>query len=93
MKFQKFMTLLTRRFHDTHQPLEVKKRACMVHDYNLPFGPWGQEQTVDQIKEHSTLCANFELFCASQHLTEFVEKWGGGASSRGETCKYWVEVM
>jgi len=65
--------------------LKVKKRACMVHDYNLPFGPWGQEQTVDQIKEHSTLCANFELLCASQHLTEFVEKWGGG-TFRSRCC-------
>ena len=50
----------------------------MVNDYNLPFGPWGQEQTTEQIKEHSTLCSNFELLCASKHLTDFVEKWGEG---------------
>lgn len=59
--------------------LKVKKRLAMVHDYNLPVGPWGQEQTKEQIKEHSSLCASYELLCASQHLTEFVEKWGEGA--------------
>ena len=52
----------------------------MVHDYNLPFGPWGQEQTMEQIKEHSSLCSSFELLCASKHLTDFVEKWGEGSS-------------
>ena len=41
----------------------------MVHDYNLPIGPWGQEQTQEQLKEQRALCENFELFCASQHLT------------------------
>ena len=62
-----------------HMPRQVKKRACMVHDYNLPFGPWGQEQTMEQIKEHSSLCSSFELLCASKHLTDFVEKWGEGS--------------
>lgn len=47
----------------------LRKRLAMVHDYNLPIGPWGQEQTQEQLKEQRALCENFELFCASQHLT------------------------
>eukprot|EP00438_Fugacium_kawagutii_P004771 Skav203108 [mRNA] locus=scaffold447:378985:380643:+ [translate_table: standard] len=70
---------------DFASQLKVKKRACMVHDYNLPFGPWGQEQSMEQIKEHSTLCSNFELLCASKHLSDFVEKWGEG-TFRSRCC-------
>eukprot|EP00747_Dinoflagellata_sp_TGD_P166570 gnl/TRDRNA2_/TRDRNA2_189550_c0_seq1.p1 gnl/TRDRNA2_/TRDRNA2_189550_c0~~gnl/TRDRNA2_/TRDRNA2_189550_c0_seq1.p1 ORF type:complete len:672 (+),score=152.42 gnl/TRDRNA2_/TRDRNA2_189550_c0_seq1:77-2092(+) len=59
--------------------LNVKRRLAMVHDYNLPFGPWGQELTAEQSKEHRTIAETFELMCASKHLVEFVEKWGEGA--------------
>jgi len=58
--------------------LKVKRRLALQHDYNLPFGPWGQEQTPDQLKEHRSLLKGFELLCASQHLVDFVEKWGEG---------------
>lgn len=58
--------------------LKVRRRCVMVHDYNLPVGPWGQEQTEEQLKEHQTICEQFELLCASQHLTDFVEKFGEG---------------
>jgi len=57
--------------------LKVKRRLAMIHDYNLPFGPWGQEQTTEQVKEHTSICEKFELMCASKHLADFVEKWGG----------------
>ena len=36
--------------------LKVKRRVAIVHDYNLPFGPWGQEQTPEQLKELSGGC-------------------------------------
>mmetsp|Transcript_11671 Transcript_11671/g.36399 ORF Transcript_11671/g.36399 Transcript_11671/m.36399 type:complete len:673 (+) Transcript_11671:117-2135(+) len=69
----------TRRFAlDFAASLKAKRHLAMVHDYNLPFGPWGQEQTSEQLKEHATICEPFELLCASQHLAEFVEKWGDG---------------
>lgn len=58
--------------------LKVKRRLALQHDYNLPLGPWGQEQTPDQLKEHRSLLKGFELLCASQHLVDFVEKWGEG---------------
>ncbi|CAJ1440901.1 unnamed protein product [Effrenium voratum] len=53
--------------------LKVKRRVAIVHDYNLPFGPWG------------SLCEAFELFCASQHLADFVEKWAVGCRA---LCAY-----
>lgn len=58
--------------------LKVRRRVAMAHGYDLPFGPWGQEHTLEQISEFSSLLENFELFCASRHLMEFVEKWGEG---------------
>jgi len=76
----------TRRFMlDFAGVLKVRSRMAMVHDYNLPFGPWGQEQTAEQLKEHATICEKFELICASKHLAEFVEKWGEG-SFRSRCC-------
>mmetsp|Transcript_62206 Transcript_62206/g.160401 ORF Transcript_62206/g.160401 Transcript_62206/m.160401 type:complete len:671 (+) Transcript_62206:105-2117(+) len=66
--------------------LKVKKRLAMAHDYNLPFGPWGQEQTAEQVKEHSSICEHFEIMCASKHLSDFVEKWGEGTYRA--TCCY-----
>jgi len=69
----------TRRFSlDFTAQLKVKRRIAMLHDYNLPFGPWGQEQTEEQAKEHTALLAAFELACASRHLADFVDKWGEG---------------
>lgn len=69
----------TRRFVlDFTGQLKAKRHVAMVHDYNLPFGPWGQEQTSEQLKEHAGMCEKFELLCASQHLADFVEKWGEG---------------
>lgn len=69
----------TRRFLlDFAASLKVRLRTAMAHDYNLPFGPWGQEQTADQLKEHAAICEKFNLLCASQHLADFVEKWGEG---------------
>mmetsp|Transcript_93504 Transcript_93504/g.242025 ORF Transcript_93504/g.242025 Transcript_93504/m.242025 type:complete len:675 (+) Transcript_93504:68-2092(+) len=72
----------TRRFVlDFTGQLKVRRRAAMVHSYDLPLGPWGQEQTDEQLKEHAEICEKFELLCASQHLTDFVEKWGEGRFS------------
>mmetsp|Transcript_16906 Transcript_16906/g.39729 ORF Transcript_16906/g.39729 Transcript_16906/m.39729 type:complete len:671 (-) Transcript_16906:114-2126(-) len=69
----------TRRFVlDFTGQLKAKRHAAMAHDYNLPVGPWGQEQTTDQRDEHVAILEKFELLCASQHLADFVEKWGGG---------------
>lgn len=69
----------TRRFAlDFAGQLKAKRHAALCHDYNLPFGPWGQEQTSEQLKEHAGACEHFELLCASQHLADFVEKWGEG---------------
>lgn len=65
---------------------KVKRRFAMLHDYNLPFGPWGQEQTAEQLNEHMAVCEKFQLLCASQHLTDFVEKWGEGRF--GAQCCY-----
>eukprot|EP00811_Abedinium_folium_P018919 NODE_2784_length_2146_cov_3.500248.p1 GENE.NODE_2784_length_2146_cov_3.500248~~NODE_2784_length_2146_cov_3.500248.p1 ORF type:complete len:676 (-),score=199.37 NODE_2784_length_2146_cov_3.500248:55-2082(-) len=59
--------------------LKVKRRFALAYDYNLPYGPWGQEQTAEQLKEHAGLCEKFEFLCASQHLAEYVEKWSDGA--------------
>jgi len=58
--------------------LKSRRRLAMAHDYDLPFGPWGQEQTSEQLQEHCSICEKFELLCSSRHLTEFVEKWGEG---------------
>lgn len=58
--------------------LKVRRRLAMLHDYNMPFGPWGQEQTEEQLKEHVALCEKFEFMCASKHLADFIEKWGDG---------------
>lgn len=58
--------------------LKVKRRMAMCQDYNLPFGPWGQEQTQEQLKDHAGILEKFDLLCASKHLSEFVEKWGEG---------------
>mmetsp|Transcript_77797 Transcript_77797/g.175902 ORF Transcript_77797/g.175902 Transcript_77797/m.175902 type:complete len:673 (-) Transcript_77797:107-2125(-) len=69
----------TRRFVlDFTGQLKARRHLAFAHDYNLPFGPWGQEQTADQLKDHSAICEHFELLCASNHLTDFVEKWGEG---------------
>jgi len=69
----------TRRFAlDFAGQLKAKRHVAMAHDYNLPLGPWGQEQTTEQLKEHAAICEQFELLCASQHLADFVEKWGDG---------------
>lgn len=69
----------TRRFLlDFAGQLKAKRHLAMVHDYNLPFGPWGQEQTSEQLKEHAAIAEHFELLCSSQHLADFVEKWGDG---------------
>jgi len=69
----------TRRFMlDFAGQLKAKLHLAMAHDYNLPFGPWGQEQTSEQLSEHAGICAHFDILCASQHLTDFVEKWGDG---------------
>jgi len=69
----------TRRFVlDLGAGLKVRRRLAMLHDYNLPFGPWGQEQTAEQLKEHITICEKFDLMCASKHLADFVEKWSEG---------------
>lgn len=59
---------------------QVKARAhvAMLHGYDLPFGPWGQEQTAAQLEEHAALCHSFELFTASQHLAASVGRWSGG---------------
>lgn len=69
--------------------LKVKKRLAMLHDYNIPFGPWGQEQTAEQLKEHTSLCEQFEFLCSSKHLTDFVEKWGEGRFRA--RCSYAVD--
>jgi hypothetical protein len=58
--------------------LKVRRHLAMLHDYNVPFGPWGQEQTADQVKEHTAVCEKFDLMCASKHLADFVEKWSDG---------------
>jgi len=69
----------TRRFVlDFAGQLKAKRHLAMAHDYNLPLGPWGQEQTAEQLREHAAVCESFELLCASRHLAEFVEKWGDG---------------
>lgn len=57
---------------------KVRRHAAMAHSYDLPFGPWGQEQTAEQLTEHAALCEKFELLCASKHLADFIEKWGEG---------------
>lgn len=57
----------------------------MAYDYNLPFGPWGQELTPEQLTEHASLCEKFEFLCASQHLADYVGKWGEG-SYRAQCC-------
>eukprot|EP00406_Dinophysis_acuminata_P037552 CAMPEP_0179376042 /NCGR_PEP_ID=MMETSP0797-20121207/88112_1 /TAXON_ID=47934 /ORGANISM="Dinophysis acuminata, Strain DAEP01" /LENGTH=672 /DNA_ID=CAMNT_0021092063 /DNA_START=53 /DNA_END=2071 /DNA_ORIENTATION=+ len=76
----------TRRFLlDFTAQLKVKRRLALAYDYNLPFGPWGQEQTGEQLKEHATLCEKFDMFCASKHLEEFVEKWSEGRC-RSQCC-------
>jgi len=72
----------TRRFVlDFAGQLKVRRRAALAHSYDLPFGPWGQEQTAEQLADHAALCDKFELLCTSQHLTDFVEKWGEGRFS------------
>mmetsp|Transcript_67286 Transcript_67286/g.161295 ORF Transcript_67286/g.161295 Transcript_67286/m.161295 type:complete len:667 (-) Transcript_67286:66-2066(-) len=58
--------------------LKAKRHLAMVHDYNLPCGPWGQEQTEEQIKEHMGALEKFHLLCASRHLAEFIDKWSEG---------------
>lgn len=58
--------------------LKVRRHMAMLHDYNVPFGPWAQEQTAEQVKEHLTVCEKFEMLCSSKHLSDFVEKWGEG---------------
>jgi len=58
--------------------LKAKRHLAMVHDYNLPCGPWQQEQSVEQLREHASLCEKFEFLCSSQHLSNFVEKWSQG---------------
>jgi len=58
--------------------LKAKRHLAMVHDYNIPCGPWQQEQTTEQVTEHAGLCEKFEFLCASQHLSDFVEKWSEG---------------
>ena len=65
--------------------LKARRHFAMVHDYNLPFGPWGQEQTAEQLKEHAAALEKFNLLCASKHLSEFIEKWGDGRY-RTECC-------
>jgi len=55
--------------------LKARKHVTMLHDYNLPFGPWGQEQTEEQLREHRSLCEGFEVWCASSHLADFVGTW------------------
>lgn len=72
----------TRRFVlDFAGNLKARRRATLCHGYDLPVGPWGQEQTADQVQEHLRLCEKFEFLCASQHLTDYVEKWGEGRIS------------
>jgi hypothetical protein len=69
----------TRRFVlDFSALLKVKRRLALSSDYNLPFGPWGQEQTQEQLKDTSGVLEKYEMLCASKHLAEFVEKWGEG---------------
>mmetsp|Transcript_50054 Transcript_50054/g.139053 ORF Transcript_50054/g.139053 Transcript_50054/m.139053 type:complete len:673 (-) Transcript_50054:239-2257(-) len=69
----------TRRFVlDFAGTLKAKQHVAVAHDYNFPFGPWGQEQTTEQLRDHGAMCEKFEILCASQHLADFVEKWGDG---------------
>mmetsp|Transcript_26934 Transcript_26934/g.52824 ORF Transcript_26934/g.52824 Transcript_26934/m.52824 type:complete len:676 (+) Transcript_26934:24-2051(+) len=58
--------------------LKAKRHLAMVHDYDIPCGPWQQEQTAEQVREHASLCEKFEFLCVSQHLCDFVEKWSEG---------------
>lgn len=72
----------TRRFvFDFAGQLKVRRRAALVYSYDLPFGPWGQEQTAAQLEEHLSLCEKFELLCVSQHLVDYVDKWSDGKVS------------
>jgi len=57
---------------------KTKKHLVMLHDYNIPVGPWGQEQTPQQLSEHVAMSEKFEFLCASRHLAEYVEKWSDG---------------
>jgi ankyrin repeat protein len=58
--------------------LKARRHLAMAHDYNIPCGPWQQEQTAEQVREHARLCEKFQFLCASQHLSDFVEKWSEG---------------
>eukprot|EP00439_Symbiodinium_sp_Y106_P076416 s3379_g15.t1 len=60
----------------------IRSKRCVVmgHDYNLPFGPWGMEAEPTSLSVHRELLKNPNLvmFCTSQHLCNFVERFSEG---------------
>eukprot|EP00927_Polykrikos_kofoidii_P065486 TRINITY_DN61237_c0_g1_i1.p1 TRINITY_DN61237_c0_g1~~TRINITY_DN61237_c0_g1_i1.p1 ORF type:complete len:678 (-),score=103.32 TRINITY_DN61237_c0_g1_i1:118-2151(-) len=66
--------------------LKARRHAVMLHDYNIPVGPWGQEQTAAQLSEHKALFDSFAKLCASRHLAEFVGRFGQGEGSFSTCC-------
>ncbi|CAE7833026.1 unnamed protein product [Symbiodinium microadriaticum] len=65
--------------------ISSKKCVVMGHDYNLPFGPWGMEAEPTSLAVHRELLQNPNLvmFCTSQHLCNFVERFSEGGV---QTC-------
>lgn len=78
-------TQVRRLVLDLAGQLRAKRRLALLCDYNIPCGPWGQEQTAQQLKEHAEILQSFDLLCSSQHLASFVEKWGEGRF-RAQCC-------
>merc|ERR1719326_2759765 len=52
----------------------ARRRLAMCHDYNLPFGLWGMEQTEEQDNEMREVLKRFVLLCTSQHLADYVRR-------------------
>eukprot|EP00929_Paragymnodinium_shiwhaense_P056095 TRINITY_DN28080_c0_g1_i1.p1 TRINITY_DN28080_c0_g1~~TRINITY_DN28080_c0_g1_i1.p1 ORF type:complete len:674 (+),score=202.51 TRINITY_DN28080_c0_g1_i1:74-2095(+) len=65
--------------------LKGRCHLALLHDYNLPFGVWGQEQTDEQLKQHAKLLQGFRLCCASRHLCSYVSTW---SDSSKPSCAY-----